>query len=652
MPLFYRNKPKASEHDPAAEESELATPGDYEYLLALQYKYGEGVTANQAESDKFMRLAANKNHGHALTAVGKMYDTSKMYSACGGAPGMYNNPNADAAEAFKSYSAAAEQLDPEGEYRLAKCHEEGVGCEADTSYKEVARLCKVAADKGWDAAAWYYGMCLNLGAGVEQDLEEADRYWQMAADHGDDRGMFCIAQEHWLARPESAIGGSGLASSTAEKVMPTQQPMHCCQLLPPDTCLHMPDCCFRFHKQAIELMKLSASMVDSLVHTSAREWSQSCSAAAWMAIQYAHSKPNQGDTGFDKDYDIAASWYRRASKLHTAGLDTCMLANLGEMLTETEDGKVEGAFFKKLAADIGGGEDDKGVKNACYDTAHNYKAGENGMTKDATKAEKYFKMGAELGDANCMHFYALALLLHDDAQGCKDEAIRYFRLCAEADDSWISKCTEELTALGVTLEGTEVDQEVRWQPEKAHASFEVEPDGQRAWFSGPQDVYASMLGDVEWRPGSGSQTFEIEMEAPVPHATATPTGPGPGQRSGFADRCGSILVGVARPDFPTDVSTEVRDGRKAGWGMFFNEHPFSASASYITSGWYFGDVCVHKCVDEPPIKAGDVLRITLAAGVLTCTRNGRPVEGELKMDGPAVNPAVSAYFTGTAFHLV
>jgi hypothetical protein len=197
-----------------------------------------------------------------------------------------------------------------------------------------------------------------------------------------------------------------------------------------------------------------------------------------------------------------------------------------------------------------------------------------------------------------------------------------------------------------------LDQEVRWQPEKAHASFEVEPDGQRAWFSGPQDVYASMLGDVEWRPGSGSQTFEIEMEAPVPHATATPTGPGPGQRSGFADRCGSILVGVARPDFPTDVSTEVCDGRKAGWGMFFNEHPFSASASYITSGWYFGDVCVHKCVDEPPIKAGDVLRITLAAGVLTCTRNGRPVEGELKMDGPAVNPAVSAYFTGTAFHLV
>jgi hypothetical protein len=54
-----------------------------------------------------------------------------------------------------------------------------------------------------------------------------------------------------------------------------------------------------------------------------------------------------------------------------------------------------------------------------------------------------------------MHFYALALLLHDDAQGCKDEAIRYFRLCAEADDSWISKCTQELTALGVTLEGTE-----------------------------------------------------------------------------------------------------------------------------------------------------------------------------------------------------
>jgi TPR repeat protein len=176
----------------AAETNEVTA----QYYLANAYSDGIGVTNNEAEAFKWMKLAAQQGMARAQRNLGWKLQN-----------GLGVETNLDEAAAW--YQKAAEQGDASAQFNLGWMYENGVNVSQD--YAEAAKFYRLAAEQGHAMAqnnlGWLY---FHFHEGVPQDSAEGMKWYQKSAEQGEP-----LAEEN-LAR---AYAMDGTNFDLAEKWM-------------------------------------------------------------------------------------------------------------------------------------------------------------------------------------------------------------------------------------------------------------------------------------------------------------------------------------------------------------------------------------------------------------------------------------------------
>lgn len=89
---------------------------------------------------------------------------------------------ADAAEAFRWFSASAGQGHHRAEFLLGECYENGRGVARDL--KKAAECYAKAQEGGFPGGAFALGRCYENGLGVRQNSEKALELYRQAAERG------------------------------------------------------------------------------------------------------------------------------------------------------------------------------------------------------------------------------------------------------------------------------------------------------------------------------------------------------------------------------------------------------------------------------------------------------------------------------------
>jgi TPR repeat protein len=98
-------------------------------VVGFCYWLGKGVANNQAEAERWLRLAALQGHRISQAQVGTIYDRMQNY-----------------AEAARFWRLASAQGHGQSTLSLARLYEDGTGVAHDKT--EAARLCRLAAEQG------------------------------------------------------------------------------------------------------------------------------------------------------------------------------------------------------------------------------------------------------------------------------------------------------------------------------------------------------------------------------------------------------------------------------------------------------------------------------------------------------------------------
>ncbi len=99
-------------------------------------------------------------------------------------------------EEFKIIKAAAEQGD--ADYHLGNCYY--LGEEVEEDYEEAVKWYTKAAEQGHAAAQLMTGYLYYYGHGVAKDYEEAVKWWTAASEQGDVRSQVMLAICYYLGR--------------------------------------------------------------------------------------------------------------------------------------------------------------------------------------------------------------------------------------------------------------------------------------------------------------------------------------------------------------------------------------------------------------------------------------------------------------------
>ncbi len=97
-------------------------------------------------------------------------------------------------KAFKLFSNAAEQKNPEAQYRLGLCFEHGLGTEQN--HEKAVELYRLAIQRGYSCAYVELGCCYALGRGVAQSDHEASIMLEKALERQTSAGILlpCITE--------------------------------------------------------------------------------------------------------------------------------------------------------------------------------------------------------------------------------------------------------------------------------------------------------------------------------------------------------------------------------------------------------------------------------------------------------------------------
>lgn len=142
---------------------------DAQYILGWIYQNGEGVKQDYAESAKWYRLAAQREHPDAQYALGTYY----LFG---------NGVQRDEAEAAKWLHAAAKQGKAGAQYLYGYLLSRSESVQRNEA--EGAQWYRKAAEQGLMEAQYAYGLALGTGAGVERNETESNVWLAKAAEQG------------------------------------------------------------------------------------------------------------------------------------------------------------------------------------------------------------------------------------------------------------------------------------------------------------------------------------------------------------------------------------------------------------------------------------------------------------------------------------
>lgn len=219
-----------------------------QFNLGLCYEIGRGIRMNLQKAEKYYKLAAEEGHSQALYNLALLYLKGEgcieknvplaiellQKAAANGLCqaqthlGVYytEEETQDLEKAVSFFKAAAEQNEPEAQYFLGVCYEEGLGVEVNEC--KSAELYSKAASSGHDGAMYNLGVFHELAlGGLPEDKVSALIMYQKSADAGNeqaklqlDKFIATAAVEEWKwVNPNSEdIQFSKLVSTNTKEI--------------------------------------------------------------------------------------------------------------------------------------------------------------------------------------------------------------------------------------------------------------------------------------------------------------------------------------------------------------------------------------------------------------------------------------------------
>ena len=152
-----------------ADLKEVAYAGNVnaQVQLGVIYLTGDGVTKDDKEALKWLRMAGDQDNPLAERYLAEMYFKGRGVEA-------------DNAEAAKWLRLAAAQGDAESEHNLAVLYEQGLGVMHNV--KEAANWMRRSAEQNFAASQQGMGALYENGDGVPEDPVEAAKWYRKAID--------------------------------------------------------------------------------------------------------------------------------------------------------------------------------------------------------------------------------------------------------------------------------------------------------------------------------------------------------------------------------------------------------------------------------------------------------------------------------------
>lgn len=174
--------------------TELANQGsrDAQFLLAMMFENGRGVSKDEKEAVKWYRKAAEQGHSAAQNNLGQMYRQGRGVKA-------------DLAEAVKWFRKAAEQDNAVAQYNLGVRYMRGEGIEKNP--KEGAAWYRKAAEQKNPHAQFSLAYCYASGQGVEKNLVEAYAWAKAASTANFNRARQMVGYLESQLTPEDLQAG-------------------------------------------------------------------------------------------------------------------------------------------------------------------------------------------------------------------------------------------------------------------------------------------------------------------------------------------------------------------------------------------------------------------------------------------------------------
>jgi TPR repeat protein len=171
------------EFRPAAERGHARA----QYYLGLMYLQGRGVSRDEAEAEKWFRMAAEQGDRSALASLAMMARSQEGSKSARDDKAARIDKATPSEEATRSDTEAAEpperlaaeRGDAQAQIKLAAMYEEGRGVAKDLA--EAARWYRLAAEQGHAKAQNILGVLYAEGQGVARDHIEAYKWFYLAS---------------------------------------------------------------------------------------------------------------------------------------------------------------------------------------------------------------------------------------------------------------------------------------------------------------------------------------------------------------------------------------------------------------------------------------------------------------------------------------
>jgi uncharacterized protein len=175
---------------------------DAMWMVHLFYEAGRGVTKDDGEAMRWLRMGAEAGSARAQVALG--YHNQNPGRESGNRVG---DQPASMAEAVKWYRRAAEQDWPDGQYRLAGCYLQGKGVELDE--ERGLELMRAAADADHCKAMVELTELYARGIGEPCNRQDEPLQWLQRAEKHKEQGTYGIYKRPYdllVFRYEHGIG--------------------------------------------------------------------------------------------------------------------------------------------------------------------------------------------------------------------------------------------------------------------------------------------------------------------------------------------------------------------------------------------------------------------------------------------------------------
>lgn len=143
-------------------------------LLGRVYNDDELGIASEEKALYYMKMSADKGNAEAQWRIAELYKKNEQYDL-----------------AFVWATKSAIQQNVQGRFDYGYFLFEGIGCEQDINLG--LSIITTVANEGYDHAQWNLGEIYRTGHNVEENIAEAAKWYEMAAEQGHVDGMFQYA---------------------------------------------------------------------------------------------------------------------------------------------------------------------------------------------------------------------------------------------------------------------------------------------------------------------------------------------------------------------------------------------------------------------------------------------------------------------------